>query len=125
MCQNLCMPCMSVPPSKDQGKLSEVCDAILCLVQVRGRSCSLHPSMHRAGEARESCLSPAFGKCLMPPCHAQVFGEAAPNQPADGVSLSVEPPQASELSKRINALLSSLRSGRSRYASCYVVRQGG
>ena len=36
----------------------------------------------------------------------------------------MEPPRSSELSKRINALLSSLRAGRSTYASCFVVRQG-
>ena len=59
----------------------------------------------------------------MPLCCVQVF-ETGPNQPADGVGLSVEPPRASELSKRINALLSSLRSSRSTYASCYVVKQG-
>ena len=50
--------------------------------------------------------------------------EAGPNQTPDGAGLSVEPPRASELSKRINALLSSLRSSRSTYASCYVVKQG-
>jgi len=54
---------------------------------------------------------------------AQVF-EAGPNQSPDGAGLSVEPARSSELSKRINALLSSLRSTRSTYASCYVVKQG-
>ena len=53
----------------------------------------------------------------------QVF-EAGPGQAQDGAGLSVEPPRSSELSKRINALLSSLRAGRSTYASCFVVRQG-
>ena len=53
----------------------------------------------------------------------QVF-EAGPGQSTDAVALSVEPPRASELSQRINALLSSLRSARSTYASCFVVRQG-
>ena len=56
-------------------------------------------------------------------CCPQVF-EAGPNQAPDGAGLSVEPPRASELSKRINALLSSLRAGRSTYASCFVVKQG-
>ncbi|CAK0784355.1 hypothetical protein CVIRNUC_007559 [Coccomyxa viridis] len=64
-----------------------------------------------------------LGRNISPEFMTQVF-EAGPGQAQDGAGLSVEPPRSSELSKRINALLSSLRAGRSTYASCFVVRQG-
>ena len=70
-----------------------------------------------------ACGRSVLDNWMSGPGHAQVF-EAGPNQSPDGAGLSVEPPRASELSKRINALLSSLRSSRSTYASCYVVKQG-
>ena len=54
----------------------------------------------------------------------QVFEvDAARSQP-DGFSLQVEPPRASDLSRRICALLADLRAGRANHASCFVVRQG-
>lgn len=57
----------------------------------------------------------------------QVFGiNPKTNKPTDaaGSSLSVEPARASPLSQRINAVLGSLRSGRSNYQKCFSVRQG-
>jgi hypothetical protein len=56
---------------------------------------------------------------------SQVFDSDITHGNLDGYSLSVEPPRASDLSKRINALLADLRRGRSNYAGCFVVRQGG
>ncbi len=54
----------------------------------------------------------------------QVFEvDAARSQP-DGFSLQVEPPRATDLSRRICALLADLRAGRANHASCFVVRQG-
>lgn len=54
----------------------------------------------------------------------QVFEVDASRGQPDGFSLQVEPPRASELSRRICALLADLRRGRSNYCGCFVVRQG-
>lgn len=54
----------------------------------------------------------------------QVFEVDVSRGPPEGFALQVEPPRASELSRRICALLADLRAGRPNYAACFVVRQG-
>ncbi|CAL8469171.1 g8712 [Coccomyxa elongata] len=65
-----------------------------------------------------------LGANIGPTFMSQVFEvDAARSQP-DGFSLQVEPPRATDLSRRICALLADLRAGRANHASCFVVRQG-
>lgn len=54
----------------------------------------------------------------------QVFDLDISKGNPDAYTLLVEPARASDLSKRINALLFELRRTRSNYAACFVVRQG-
>jgi hypothetical protein len=52
----------------------------------------------------------------------QVFGGDINS--VDPNTLSVEPSRGSPLSKRLNAVIGRLRSGRAIFQQCYVIRQG-
>lgn len=82
-----------------------------------------------SGDAEDHCRSSCHttsmtGSNRFPCLPIQVFEVDTSRGQPEGYSLAVEPARRSELSQRINALLADLRSGRSHYAGCFVVRQG-